>query len=141
MFKSICLLVLALNSAPALAAYKCESGGKISYGDEPCRSGTTVALPEPPGGDDAAQAKMRAAREKREAERLENARHKREAAEEKLRTRIAKADAARRKKCQSLAMSRKWSEEDAAAATGKSAEKAKRKARRKAEQYEAECGK
>jgi len=141
MFRSACLIALALTSAPALALYKCESSGKVSYGDVPCSSGTTVALPERSNVSDAAEAKIRAAREKLEAERLEKERRKREVSEEKIQAKIAKTGMAHRKKCQSLAMHKKWSEEDAASAAGKTAEKAKRKARRNAEQYEAECGK
>jgi len=136
------LLVLAFISAPALAVFKCEFEGKTSYSDAPCNAGKAINLQVAhPNESEFAEAKKQATREKIEARDLEYARRKRENAEEKVQARIAKADAARRKKCQSLAMRRKWSEEDAAAASGKSFDKARRRAQRKAEQYEAECGK
>jgi hypothetical protein len=49
--------------------------------------------------------------------------------------------ASKKKRCKTLALNRQWAEQDAAAATGKSVDKARRNAVRKAEKYEIECGK
>jgi hypothetical protein len=145
MSRILLLSLLVSISAPALAIYKCESNGKVTYSDEACRGGKVIELPEPTGktllSSDAASARRQVAHEKSEVKRLENERHKREAAEDKQQQRVARLHAVKQKKCASLAMRQKWSEEDAAAAIGKSAGKAKRRARRKAEQYENECGK
>ncbi len=145
MSKILLLSLLVSISSPALAIYKCESNGKVTYSDEPCRGGKVIELREPAGKTplppDAADARRQIAREKSEVKRLENERHKREAAEDKQQQKIARVYAARQKKCSLQALRKKWSEEDAATATGNSAEKAKRIARRKAEQYEKECGK
>jgi hypothetical protein len=136
--------LFALIAAPAFAVYKCESNGQVTYSDAPCR-GKTLSLAnsidaEVPGTN-VASAKEKLAREKKEVTRLEKERHKREAAEEKEQKKVAKADAVKRKKCSTLAHRKKWADEDAAAATGKSREKAQRKARRAAETHQAECGK
>ncbi|MDB5764203.1 MAG: hypothetical protein JWQ21_3198 [Herminiimonas sp.] len=150
MFKILLLSLLISFSAPALAIYKCESNGKITYSDEPCRGGKVLDV-DPASGKtaasdaadaaDAADAGKQITREKSEVKRLENERHKREAKDEQAQQKAARISAAKHKKCVSLAMRKKWGEEDAAAASGKSAEKAKRNARRKAEKYETECGK
>jgi len=140
MHKLALFCVLVLGSAPAMAIYKCEAGGKITYSDEACPGGRAVDI-QNGGKPVASDAGQRAAREKSELERLQQARRKEEAANQKEQAKIAKADAATHKKCATLAMRKKWGEEDAAAASLKSAEKAKRNARRKAEKYEAECGK
>lgn len=145
MFRLFLLALLISFSAPALAIYKCESGGKITYSDAPCRGGKVLELQEPVTGKspaaDMASAKQEVAREKKELHRLEKERHKSEDEDDKRQQKIANAQAARQKKCTSLTMRRKWSEEDAATARGKSFEKAKRKARRQVEKYELECGK
>jgi hypothetical protein len=135
--------LLAWFAAPAFAAYKCETYGKVSYSDKPCPGGKLVNADIAPAGlsnDNVQRAAQQAAHDKRELQRLEKERHKREAAEEKEQRKVANAQEKKRKKCASLAMRKKWAEQDAAAAGGKSAEKSKRKAARKAEQYAAECG-
>lgn len=145
MFRLFLLALLVSFSAPALAIYKCESNGKITYSDEPCRGGKVLDLQEPVTGKipaaDAAHARQEIAREKKEVQRLEKERHKSEGQDEKLQHKIAAVQFSKQKKCTSLDMRKKWSEEDAATAHGKSVEKAKRRARRQAEKYEIECGK
>ncbi|OGB23081.1 MAG: hypothetical protein A3I66_08690 [Burkholderiales bacterium RIFCSPLOWO2_02_FULL_57_36] len=137
-------LLFALSS-PALAINKCESNGKISYSDEPCGNGKASKFEAPPPDSamsrDIASARQRAAREKNELKRLESERQRLEAQEDKENQKLARANASKKKKCAELALQQKWAEEDASAASGKSAQKIKRTARRKAEKFQLECGK
>lgn len=124
-------------SAPAFAIYKCEADGKFSYSDTLCLNGKALDLAA--SVPDAASAKQQALQEKSALQHLENDRHKREAREEKEQQRAARAYASRQKKCATLARKRKWADEDLASAKLKSIEKTKRKSRRLAEQYDAQC--
>jgi hypothetical protein len=145
MLKIGLIFLLALVAAPAFAIYKCESNGQVTYGDAACRGSKALSLENSIDTEvrasNVVNAKEQLAREKKEVTRLEKERHKREAAEEKEQTKIAKSDAVKRKRCSTLALRKKWADEDGAAATGKSREKAQRKARRAAETHQAECGK
>lgn len=139
------LSFLVTLSAPAMAINKCESGGKITYSDEPCRNSKAVKFDAPSGNEplaaDTENARQQAMREKNELKRLESERRQREAQEDKEHQKLARADAAKKKKCAELALQQKWAEEDANRASGKSADKVKRTARRKAEKFQMECGK
>jgi hypothetical protein len=131
-------------SASSLAIYKCEEHGKIIYSDEQCLDGQakTIDTTNSQISDAAANdATARSRREKEALKHLEQDRRKEEAFEEKARQKKIRTDEAFRKKCQTLSLKVKWSQEDAAAAMGKSAEKSKRTAVRQREKYEAECGK
>jgi hypothetical protein len=143
MLRTLLIPFLLSFSMPALAIYKCESGGKVSYRDSPCPSGKVTIFPDKTDDNataaNAAKAKRQLTEQKNEAARLEKARHRREAIEEKEQRRADKIAAAKRKTCASLARHKKWSDEDAAAANGRAADKAKIKARRANEKYEAEC--
>lgn len=145
MRRSLLMCFLLAISVPALAAYKCELGGKVTYSDVPCLDGKGQELkqtePNTVSSRDAAQATQQSVREKKELTRLETLRHKREAIEEKEARQAARVAASKRKKCESLAQRVKWAQEDAAHAAGRTAEKAKRKARRLDEKYELECRK
>jgi hypothetical protein len=140
------LLVLLLlgSSAPAFALYKCNSGGKTTYTDSSCANGTSSDLgdiSDKATPSNLAQAHEQNAQDKRKLKELETARHRREAAEERQQRKLAKAADNKRKKCASLQLKKKWSNEDAANATSKNRQKAIRRARRLAEKYELECGK
>jgi hypothetical protein len=140
MLRFMLLCVLTSIAAPALAIYKCESNGRISYGEAPCPGGKTVDIGgTAAAGDNAGMAEKQTAQEKTRLKRLENERHKREAREEKELQRAAHAAAAKKKRCSLLTQRKQWAEADAAAATGKSSEKAKLKARRVAEQIDMDC--
>ncbi len=143
MLRILSIVLLLSFSAPALAIYKCQSGEKISYSDVPCPSGKFISLDDTQGANaaaaDAARARQRAAQEKNEAARLEKARHQREASDEKEQRQAARVAVVKKQKCATLAQRQKWSEEDAAHAAGRSAEKTKRKARRAKEKYDMEC--
>ena len=133
---ALCLLSCSL---PALAVYKCEEGGKVSYSDLACPGGRQLDIAVPAASDPASARQL--AQEKSSLQRLENDRHKREAKEEKEQLRIAHAMASRKRKCDALARRVKWAEEDSRLAHGRSSEKAKRKAHRLVEQYDGECPK
>lgn len=128
-------------SLPALAAYKCESNGTTTYSDTPCPAGKQIELANKTAVNEreAARSKEEAKREKTELTRLEKERHKREAAEQKQANAAARATAAKKAKCDTLAQRIKWDNEDAAHATRKAAERAKRRARRAAESYDMQC--
>ena len=123
---------------PAFAIYKCVANGAVTYSDAPCPGGKPLDIGESPPHD-AADAQRRAASEKQTLARIESERRKQEAKEETARRKSARAHASLERKCAALERRRKWAAEDAASATGKSVEKAKRKARRAAELFEAEC--
>ncbi len=139
MLRFMLIGLLLSFSAPALAVYKCESGGKVSYSDTPCPDGKEIVV-EPVQASEASRAAKQLTREKKQLKRLESERHRDEAKVHSARQRAAKRQAALHKKCTSLARRERWAREDAAAATGKAANRAKLKARRAAERYEEECG-
>lgn len=135
------LLCLSISfSAPVLAIYKCESNGKVIYSDAPCAGGKALDISNV-SPTDAAAAKRQLAQEQSKLRKIEGERLKREAIEEKERQRIARDNEAKQRRCTGLAQRKKWADEDAAAATGKASEKARRKANRATEQFEATCGK
>lgn len=124
-------------TAPASAVYKCESAGKVSYNDLPCDGGKALDLNTAPAADSAGAAHVQ---EKRKLKALERERHRREAAEERDLKKASKESAARHRKCETYARRQKWANEDVAKSTGIANEKAKRKAQRITEEYEAKCG-
>jgi len=136
MLRTMFLLLLGSLTAPAFAVYKCESNGTVTYSDQHCPGGKVLDTGSAPATGDTARQN---AENKAQLKRLEHERHKREAQEEKEQQRAAHAAAAKQKKCSLLARRSKWANEDAPAATGKAREKTKLKARRVAEQFEAEC--
>lgn len=138
----VLLSALLISAAiPAFAIYKCESGAKVTYSDTTCVSGQSSDLGDPATkSDNTSQVRRELAQQEAEVKRLESARHKREAQQQKLRKTALRTEAARQKKCASLARRKKWADEDAAIATGKSRENARRKARRAEEVYGSECG-
>ena len=123
-------------STPAFAVYKCESNGHVTYSDSPCPGGRELVIPPAP---DSAEANKRAAQEQQAFNRLENKRYKAELKEEKDQQQAARRQVARQRKCASLERRKKWAVEDAATTYTRSAEKARRKARRAEEIFEAEC--
>jgi hypothetical protein len=136
--------LLFLFSLPAFAVYKCEIGDKVTYSDAPCINGKSHDLGDQStksNAVDVAKANEQNAKEKSKLKQLETARHKREAEEDKQQQKLVRAAASKKKKCASLELQRKWKNEDAANASVKKQESAKRKAHRAAEKYELECGK
>ena len=135
-------LILALCfSAPAAAVWRCELAGKITYSDQPCTAASGYIVPEPDAlnAEEVRAAQTRAVQDKL---RLRQSEERQRADEERaLRAqRLHAKEAARNKKtCDSLALQKKWREEELAQATPKSAENLKQKARRAAERYAMEC--
>lgn len=134
--KLLFLMMLVLTS-PAWAVYKCTADGRIAYTDTPCEGGKVIDTPAPVDSKSANQA---AALEKRQLKTLESARHKREAADARALKKASTASAARHKKCAAHALRQKHASEDVSRTTGIANEKARRKARRITEAYEADCG-
>ncbi|MDQ9170255.1 hypothetical protein Q8A64_07480 [Oxalobacteraceae bacterium R-40] len=144
MIRFLAVLLLASYSSSSLAIYKCEENGKVIYSDEKCSSGKLKSIDTTNGKISESALNEATARNKREKEtlqQLKKTRQRDEALEEKSRQKRMRTNEALRKKCQALELKKKWSEEDAVAATGKSAEKSKRTAMRNKEKYEAECSK
>ena len=137
------LLVLILSfaaAAPALAVYKCERGGTTLYSDLPCPGGKDIALGNTQvAADDAADAKARNAREKALVAGIDRQRASEAAAHEKQARAETRAAQAKQSRCATLAQRVKWAEQDAGAASAHSADKAKTKARRAVEQFDAQC--
>lgn len=138
---SVLLLLLGLTvTLPALAIYKCESDGKVTYGDAPCDGGKALEIAAPTPSDTDAAVRQ-AMRERKALSQLEKERHKREAVEDRERKSANRADAAKRKKCDTLARRQERANEVVRTSVGKANERAKLKARHVAEDYEAACGK
>jgi len=135
---TLCLLCWGM---PAAASYRCEAGGKFTYGDTPCTTGAgkNLATPPSPRAEDVRTAQQRA---QREAQALAQLGEQQRAAEERAlradrqQTRLA---ATNRKKCDALALQKKWRDEDAARAPVKSADKRKQAARRVDDRYSMRC--
>lgn len=150
------LLLAGTASTATLAAdpvYKCQFNGKTTYSDRPCGEGEQIAMPPlaigvdipgkntPPTNDARTLLKiekLRIAQEK-EAERLRQARLKREYQEQQQAERGERLAANRRKQCDKLKLRSKWAAEDAPRAPSPQREAALRKARRQAETLAVEC--
>jgi hypothetical protein len=139
MLRRLMLSVALCASAPAFAIYKCETAGQVSYSDTPCAGGRMLDIGSGSTSDER-RAANQAAQEKKLLKRLQDERHKQLAIDEKAHQRAARTEAVRRNKCESLDRRQRWAHEDAALATGKSAERARRKARRADEQFHESCG-
>jgi hypothetical protein len=138
------LSLLMAVSMPAMAVYKCESEGRLTYTDIPC-VGAQTELRLAPLPADAAAARQRAASERQqlasieknqEADRVNREREQR-------RRKQDKTTLMHKKKCALLGLEKTWSDEDAASGSRTTSEKTqglKKTARRKAERYDVECG-
>lgn len=140
------LLLLALLALPlpALAIYKCESGGKTSYSDQPCVGTEIIHRSEriiiPPAPSDTYVARENLIREKRILQAIETQRRKEEANAEKERRKFYKEQERKRKRCAMLEQRTRWAREDAARASVKRMAREQRKAQRAAEKQQLECG-
>lgn len=142
-YSSRCYLLLAIlfvTSVSAQAAYKCEQQGHVSYSDTPCPNSKTIATSVvQPVPTDSARARDQSVQQKAELQRMESARHRREATEETQQRRVARAYSAKQKKCKGLALHKKWADEDVRSANNKATAKAQIKARRATEKHAIEC--
>lgn len=140
MLRTILIAALAaFFCTPALAVYKCMNGQRVTYTDAPCPGGTPVQVDTAPRFSDAAASRHRMVLQKEEIQRLQHARRRQEARQQKASQHAAQVAERKRKKCATLAMRTRWSTEDVAVASVRTTERAKRKARRAAELYELEC--
>lgn len=134
------LVVLVLPSLfgvpDALAVYRCESAGQVTYTDHPC-AGTHLVLPDAPPGQ--SQESEPLARERAELARLQKLREQRERQSQQIRDLAARGAAAREKRCRSLALQLQWREEDLRDTPPDRLASAKKRARRAAEKYRSEC--
>lgn len=133
--------VLMAASGSSHAVYRCNADGKISYNDQPCDGGRKLDIADAP--PDAASNAQRIEKElaagKKQLKQLEAERQKSEAAAAKERQRAARQQAAFDRRCERLERRQRWTSDEAAAAAGKAADKARKKAQRAAEVYEQEC--
>jgi hypothetical protein len=143
MFRILIATLLIFAALPAFAIYKCESGDKTAYSDKPCITGKSSdmgdQLNDKSSASDAAKAKEQHAQDAAKLKQLENARHQREAREEKAQQQALNAARAKKKRCAALDQKKKWNNEEIAAATGKKLETSKRKARQIEEKIQREC--
>lgn len=133
---------LIFLSAPALAIYKCETGGQTVYSDTACHDSKTNSMKEivvVPPALDSASAQKKLQQEKQELQRLQQHRAKQDAQEERQQEKRYKAAQAKKKKCAESAQRVKWANEDAYNAQPKTAEREKQKARRAQEKHQLAC--
>ncbi len=137
------LLVLALACTNALAAsavHRCESGGKLNYSDLPCPGATAISIDEaPPAEHNVRASDASQQRQAAELARLQQLRELRERQDQRIRDLAARGAAAREKKCQALAMQRRWREEDLRDASLKQEANARKRLRRTEERFRDEC--
>ncbi len=133
------LMVCALaQGAAAQTIYKCTSGGKVSYGEQPCADGKASALAVPPAPDSAA-AVASLERGKARLAALQQERGVAQAREAREGERAARAAAVTRQKCERLRLQHKWAQEDAARADKATVASARLKAKRQAEAMAVQC--
>ncbi|WP_156396493.1 DUF4124 domain-containing protein [Noviherbaspirillum sp. Root189] len=125
-------------SMPAYAIYRCEASGKISYSDMPCPGARQLEIRDSQI-DSPASGEKQHIENKKALEKVENARHRETKTQYKAQQRAAKQRAALDKKCATLSRRQQYASDDVRTAPQKSVEKARRKASRITEQYEAEC--
>ena len=137
----IAALFLLLVSLSAQAVYKCastESG--ITYSDIPCNA-SAEKLKQPITQSEKPSVKDQHAREKAELNRLQNLRELRERQDTQILHMQQRSLEAKRKRCQALALDKKWKQEDASTVnlTLKQQEQAQKKLRRATEKYQTSC--
>lgn len=134
---------LLCTCLPAKAIYRCEQKGTVSYADEPCAGGRSTDISEDvrdavsPG--DAAAARKQLQQQKRAVANMDREKSKEREKQSKARQVSIRKAAEKEKACQSLALKKKWAEDDLASADSRSADSARRKAQRTAEQYNVSC--
>ena len=134
--KLFLLLFSLLQPLTALAIFRCESQGKVTYADLPCPGNkleisNEASVPVP--DTDATK------KERSEVNRLQKLREQRERQDQQIRDLSARGAAARERKCRSLALQVKWREEDVRESTLDKATKAKIRLRRAVEKFDSEC--
>ena len=132
-------LLTSLIASPALAVFKCEADGKVTYSDTACAGGKRLDLKDRVPESDARQATLRARQQKAELDRIDALQRKEQAQQAKVRNQIARANARQAKKCDALAKSKQPADDAIATAPEKSITQVKAKARQAGERHAAEC--
>ncbi len=134
------IALAAFITAPAAAVHRCESGGKVSYSDLPCPGASRLKIDDaPPASRKPVETDASQQRQAAELARLQQLRELRERQDQRIRDLAARGAAAREKKCRTLAMQRKWHEEDLRDASLKQEGNARKRLRRMEERYREEC--
>jgi hypothetical protein len=133
----------------SLTIFKCTVDGRISYGDTPCASGTSVELNVPSAPPPSIENRAALAMDKKRLAELEARRERENAraaaedrAAEREQRRMDRTAAQQQKKCASLQLAHRWAVEDAGRimnSASRAAELARNKARRSAEKLAVEC--
>jgi hypothetical protein len=132
------ILLLCAWTLPAWAVYKCEHGGTVSYSDVPCAGADKLKLER--GAKPAPDAGKRLEQEKKELRQLQRSRRQQEARIDKEQQRAARSATVLQRRCTRLDRELRWAQQDATAAAGKRAVRARQKAQRAAETYAETCG-
>lgn len=135
-------LLLGQVHLTAYAVYKCTtSDAGIVYSDIPCNPSAEKLQQQPALQSETAATKNQSAREKTELHRLQNLRELRERQETQIHQMQQRSLEAKRKRCQALALDKKWKQEDASNVnlTLKQQEQAQKKLRRSIEKYQSHC--
>ena len=145
LFASLFLLLVCLN---AQAVYKCAaSHSVITYSDIPCDPSAGKLQQKPAmqserNGVKDHGSKESNAKEKAELNRLQNLRELRERQDTQILHMQQRSLEAKRKRCQALALDKKWKQEDATSLNQnlKQQAQAQKKLRRATEKYQTICG-
>ena len=145
LFTSLFLLLVCLN---AQAVYKCAaSNSVITYSDIPCAPSAEKLQQKPAmqserNGVKDNGSKESNAKEKAELNRLQNLRELRERQDTQILHMQQRSLEAKRKRCQALALDKKWKQEDATSLNQnlKQQTQAQKKLRRATEKYQIICG-
>ena len=134
--KHFLLLVALLSPLSALAVFRCERQGGITYTDFPCEGREVeITRTDAPSQDRDDLLK----RERSEVGRLQKLREQRERQDQQIRDLATRGAASRERKCRSLSLQVKWREEDVRESTLDKAQKARTRLRRAQEKYDSEC--
>lgn len=137
MRRLLCILLLSASALPAWAAFKCDEGGATVYSDVPCPGAEPFKLDK--SGRPPSDAAKQLEKDKKELREMQRSRRRQEARLDKEQQRAARSAAVVERRCVRLARELRWAEQDAAAAAGKRAARARLKARRAAEAYQETC--
>lgn len=128
------------SAAGAQTVHKCTVDGKVTYTEFPCQGGSASVIPVPqsPAPDKSGAAELR--QMKKEADKLEAARHKRESADDKEDARTNRELAKRHQACEKLKLDKRWAEQDLRRAQPRQEEQARIKVQRAADKLKLSCG-
>lgn len=135
-------LFLLLVSLSAQAVYKCASTNSgIIYSDIPCEPTAEKLQQQPALQSEIKSTKESSTKEKAELNRLQNLRELRERQDAQILHMQQRSLEAKRKRCQALALDKKWKQEDASGLhlTLQQQTQAQKKLRRAIEKYQSVC--